>query len=120
MVSIRFTLRITEEATPYMFEIGSNGNWSYTIERIGVTTSTSFEGHGCYVTDMFPASSGKWHITHNGSSNFVVYLYTTSGRDLLVNEIGTYDGNKLLSIPSGSNALLVIEADGDWTIAPAN
>ena len=107
-------------SSPYMFEIGSNGNWSYTIERVGVTTATSFEGHGCYVTDMFPASSGKWHITHNGNSNFVVFLYTTSGRDLLVNEIGAYDGNKLFSIPAGSNALLVIEADGDWAITPAN
>lgn len=32
------------------------------------------------------------------------------------NEIGKYDGNKLFSIPSGSNAMLVIEADGNWKI----
>lgn len=105
--------------SPYMFEIESNGKWSYTIEQLGTTSETSFKGHGCYVSDKFSAESGKWHITHNGNSNFAIWLYTTSGRDLLVNEIGTYDGNKLLSIPSGSSAILVVEADGDWTITPA-
>lgn len=106
--------------SPFVFEIESNGKWSYTIERLGVTTETSFEGHGPYVTDMFSATSGVWHITHNGRSNFAIWLYTSDGRDLLVNEIGNYEGNKLLTIPSGSNALLVIEADGDWSITQRN
>ena len=65
-------------------------------------------------------ATGKWHITHKGKCNFAVWLYTTKGRDLIVNEIGIYDGNRVFSIPSGSNAILVIEADGDWTIAPAD
>lgn len=107
-------------AAPYTFEIESSGNWTITIEKIGTTKKTSFEGQGCYVTDMFSASTGTWHITHNGSSNFIIWLYTTDGRDLIVNEIGEYDGKKRLSIPSGSNAILVIEADGQWSITPAD
>ncbi len=103
---------------PYTFEIESKGNWSYTIERIGTTNATSFEGKGDYVTEMFSASTGTWHITYKGAHNFVIWLYTTKGRDLIVNEIGNYDGNKRLSIPSGSKAMLVIESDGNWSITP--
>ncbi len=106
--------------SPFMFEIESNGKWSYTIESIGETAETSFNGHGCFVTDIFSASSGKWHITHKGRSNFVIWLYTTKGRDLIVNDIGAYEGNKLLSIPKDSKAFLIIKADGDWTITPEN
>lgn len=105
---------------PYTFEVESSGNWSITIEPLGTTTSTSFSGKGSYVTDIFSASTGTWHITHKGSHNFVIWLYTTEGSDLIVNEIGNYDGRKRMSIPSGSNAVLVIEADGAWTIEPAN
>ena len=105
---------------PFIFEIESSGSWTYTVEKIGYTNETSFSGQGAYVTEMFSASSGKWHITHDGNSNFVVWLWTTDGRDLLVNEIGRYDGNRLLSIPSKSNALLVIEADGNWTADPSD
>lgn len=105
---------------PYTFEVESSGNWSITIEPLGTTTSTSFSGKGSYVTDIFSASAGTWHITHKGSHNFVIWLYTTEGRDLIVNEIGNYDGRKRMSIPSGSNAIIVIEADGAWTIEPAN
>lgn len=107
-----------EGSAPYTFEIESNGNWTVTIERIGTTTETSFSGSGDYVTDIFSASSGTWQITHDGDHNFVVWLWTTDGRDLIVNEIGDYEGRKRLSIPSGSNALLVIEADGNWEIKP--
>ena len=107
-------------SAPFVFEIESSGKWSYQIERIGTTDNTGFEGKGCYVTDMFPGKSGTYHITHDGKSNFVIWLYTTDGRDLIVNEIGSYDGRKLLSIPSGSNALLVIEADGNWSVSPVS
>ena len=104
---------------PYTFEIEANGSWSYTLERIDQTYTTSFTGHGDYVTDIFSGSSGTWHFKHIGGGNFIVWLITTDGRDLLVNEIGDYDGNRLLSIPAGSNALLVIKADGTWSAAPA-
>lgn len=109
-----------EGAAPYTFEIESRGNWSIAVEKIGTTKETSFSGSGDFVTDIFSASSGTWHIKHNGDHNFVVWLYTTDGRDLIVNEIGKYDGKKRLSIPAGSNALLVIEADGEWSIEPVN
>ena len=111
---------LLEGNPPYTFEISSHGNWTLTVEKIPTTSAVSFEGLGDYVTDIFPAKSGTWHITHNGERYFSVWLYTTDGRDLLVNEIGQYDGNKRVSIPTGSNALLIITADGEWTIGPAS
>lgn len=107
-----------EGTSPFSFEISSDGNWSYTIERIGVTSEEAFSGSGCYVTEMFTATSGAWYFTHDGSSNFVVKALTTDGFDLLVNEIGVYSGKKMLNVPSGSNVLLIVEADGNWTANP--
>lgn len=103
---------------PYTFEIESKGKWTYTIEKIKLTGRSSFTGKGDFVTDEFVAYSGKWHLTHDGSSNFAVWLYTTDGRDLIVNEIGNYDGNRFLTFPGDGLGILVIEADGNWAIEP--
>ena len=103
---------------PYTFEIESKGSWSYQIESLSVTSKSSFSGKGCYVTDLFENSSAVWRFTHDGSSNFAVWLYSTNGRDLLINEIGRYDGKKILNVPSDSYAILVIEADGYWSAIP--
>lgn len=58
-------------------------------------------------------------LTHSGSSNFVVTNYDGSGNqiDLLVNEIGSYEGTRPLDF--GASELterLEIQADGSWTV----
>lgn len=58
------------------------------------------------------------HLTHQGSSNFVVINYDANGEtiDLLVNEIGRYDGVRPLDFAVGeSTDRLEIQADGSWT-----
>lgn len=107
-------------SAPYIFEIQSSGKWSFTIERLTIITGTSFSGRGDYVTNIFSGSSGTYEFTHDGRSNFVIRIYTTNGRSLLVNEIGSYSGKKIVTIPSGSNAFFEINADGNWTIKPAS
>lgn len=64
-----------------------------------------------------------WTITHDGASNFVIYLHDDEGnRDLLVNEIGEYSGTILVPVGddlfdnSPGPATLEIKADGSWTI----
>lgn len=104
---------------PYSLEITADGNWTYTIERLGEISDTSFAGKGDYVTGLCSLSSGAWEFTHDGKSNFAVRIYTTDGRDLLVNEIGSYTGKKMVSIPAGSFAFFEITADGNWTIKKA-
>jgi len=58
-------------------------------------------------------------LTHSGSRNFVVTNYDGNGSqiDLLVNEIGNYNGTRPLDF--GASELterLEIQADGSWTV----
>ena len=68
---------------------------------------------------MFKAPNrGVWRITHDGSSNFTVRIYPSSGRDRLVtNEIGIYDGTAIVDF-GNDIAFWVVRADGNWTIEP--
>ena len=104
---------------PFVFEITADGAWTYTVERLGNTSDTSFAGKGDYVTGLCSLSSGAWKFTHDGKSNFAVWIYTTNGRDLLINEIGKYDGKKMVIVPAGSYVFFEITADGNWTIQRA-
>ena len=52
-------------------------------------------------------------FTHKGGGNFVVMQSDGTWPDLLINEIGTYNGTVPLS--SGPS-LLLITADGKWTM----
>ena len=101
--------------SPFMIEINANGDWTFLIEPIGSTNSTSFSGKGDYVTDKMTTSTGVWHFTHTGKSNFIVHAFTTDGMALVINEIGQYDGKVRIDVPAGSLMLLEIEGDGDWT-----
>lgn len=106
---------------PYSLEIGADGAWTYTVERLAKTNDVVFSGKGDYVTELSSdAQPGVWKFTHDGNSNFVIWAYTTEGRNLLVNEIGTYEGKKMVEIPDDSNIMFEIMADGNWTIAPVN
>ncbi|GAI15311.1 unnamed protein product, partial [marine sediment metagenome] len=64
-------------------------------------------------------------FNHDGSSNFIVELLSIEGSlaDLLVNEIGSYEGSKAVGIQQGALFgpepgihLLNITADGNWSI----
>jgi hypothetical protein len=41
-----------------------------------------------------------------------------SSPDLVVNEIGRYDGTVLLPASAGNAGLIQVQACGDWTITP--
>jgi hypothetical protein len=76
------------------------GNYKGTVLFDVATHSGAFKiaGTGDGVVQLRPASSGfaTSNVAHKGSSNFVVYTYTLSGRELQVNEIGRYRGEILL------------------------
>ena len=57
-------------------------------------------------------------ITHNGSSNFVVESRDGTGDyvDLVVNEVGDYDGLRPLDLEREQPASLRIRADGRWKV----
>ena len=53
-------------------------------------------------------------FTHQGDSNFSVLAWNEDGRDLLVNEIGEYNGT--VRSPTGI-VFYQITANGDWTVS---
>jgi len=77
-------------------------------------------GVGQQATEKFTLNKGLavFKMTHNGSSNFSVKLLDEQGDyiDLLVNEIGSFEGSKAVKIPQNGIYLLDIQADGSWTI----
>ena len=85
---------------------------------------TVFTGTGDKVLNTnLEAGNYVFKMQHTGESNFIVWLHDhDDGRDLLVNEIGAYSGEKLVKVGDGIFELapgaIIIEvtADGDWTI----
>jgi hypothetical protein len=59
----------------------------------------------------------RFQMHHDGSSNFIIWLLDADGnrKDLLVNEIGTFDGSKGVSLAPGVY-VMQIDADGNWTV----
>jgi hypothetical protein len=102
------------------FEVDADGAWTITVKPIWDAyewdQTAAVTGTGDDVVILNPATSGlkSTMITHHGSSNFAVIGYG-AGIDLLVNEIGDYSGESLLS---DSTFLLEITADGSWSISP--
>jgi len=76
-----------------------------------------FDGQGDKVLFFDTPASGAalFGFGHRGERNFIVNLLKSDGTfvELLVNDIGTYDGEKTLQLDQGSY-MLEITADGPW------
>lgn len=103
--------------SPMMINIEADGDWTFEVTAIQKTNDVSFAGSGDYITGLFSGAKGAriWHFKHDGSSNFVVWIYTTDGCDLIVNEIGVYDADQVVTVPDGF-AFFEITADGNWEV----
>ena len=97
--------------------IDSQGRWSIEIEPLNTSALDSFSGTGDTVTDLAPLLAGQYRFTHDGQSNFVVWMYTIDGETALINHLGVCDEQLLLTIPDGSNIFFSVLADGNWEIA---
>jgi len=115
----------------HLLEVAADGAWEITVQQpmytSGVTLPWNYEGTGDVVTGPFELPTGtiEFALNHNGSANFIVWLYSADGTivDLLVNVIGTYDGSKIVGVqPDSWGAspgvhVLSVRADGDWSVA---
>lgn len=99
-------------------EITCSGNWSVEITPLGTTEETSFSGKGDFVTPLLVAPGDSWKIKNTGESNFIVKQIGSTGTDLLVNEIGSYEGEVISDISAGESCLFVITSSGEWSIEP--
>ena len=94
-------------------EITADGPW--TVEAIPFSDVVQFENSATGTGDavLFVTSGGgRLSVTHSGESNFVVMSHG-GNRDLLVNEIGNYDGTVLLE---GDARVLEVQGDGEWAL----
>ncbi len=109
---------IKETGDYYLNINGNQGNWDIKIMQYRPleieNLPGNLEGNGDDVI-FFEINQGSYQITltHNGDSNFAV---TVNAADLLVNEIGNYEGSQRHSFENSSTYVFVVKADGDWTI----
>jgi hypothetical protein len=106
-----------DKAVTKSLQITASGPWHLDISSpLSATHFTgSYSGKGDNVL-IYDGSSGVATISHDGSSNFVIHTVNSGSADLLVNEIGVYNGKQ--PWPSGP-AFIEINADGNWTITVA-
>ena len=111
-------------AGDYTLDISADGAWTVDITQprpqIAQPAPFSVTGVGQHATPFFTLKPGvaTFRITHNGSSDFAVWLDDVNGKhvDLLANTVGTFNGTRAEDIDQGGIYLLDIDADGDWKI----
>ncbi len=108
----------------YILDINAGGPWTVDISQPRPQTArgmpVSFGGTGQQVSQLFTLSPGltRFELEHDGERNFAVWLLDNNGKnvDLLVNEIGPFDGSKATGIKYDGIYCLDINADGNWRI----
>jgi len=108
----------------HLLDIQADGDWSITVQQPKPASAPSppqtCTGHGQQFSSFFALAAGlaTFHMEHSGSSNFIVWLIDAHGDlvELLVNEIGNFNGGKAVGIDAPGIHLLDIQADGDWSI----
>jgi len=95
--------------------IEADGNWVVQVVPVSQAprTSGSVSGTGDDVFFWDGPNRTVAILTHDGDSNFAVWLYSANGRDLLVNEIGPFAGEGIVD-----TGLFQITASGGWTLTP--
>lgn len=98
-----------------MLQITADGAWTVQIAPITAAPLAAgpLKGSGDAVY-KYEGPAAVAAITHTGTANFVVHQSDGTWPNLLINEIGPYEGSvPLMAGPS----LLLITADGAWTVA---
>jgi len=71
-------------------------------------------------TQKFTLENGLsiFKMTHTGTSNFAINLMDSNGQnvELLVNEIGNFDGTKAVGVAKRGEYILDVSANGKWTV----
>lgn len=116
---IGYTL-LPKSSDNLLLEITANSNWTLEIYKMGTSNIDSFSGNGDYVTPIFISTSNIYTITNNGDSNFVVRGYNEDFEyDLLINEIGNYNGTILFK-NANKYSFFEIISNGEWHIEASN
>lgn len=99
-----------------MLSINADGNWSATFRPLKniqqMTNGAQMQGDNVVYLDE--QSLTKLNITNQGSSNFTVKAIGMNKSDLLVNEIGAYNGTVIWNEPQ---SILIVHSDGQWSMS---
>lgn len=99
-----------------MLEINASGSWSITIRPMNtmskLKSGNTYTGDGVYYIDE--PSLTKLKVSNTGNSNFIVRGVGINDSELLVNEIGDYDGTVLWT---ESQSFLIVTSDGSWSVS---
>lgn len=105
-------------ATPTELEITATGAWTATVGEVIAlaaveTGAEPISGTGDSLV-VVSGQTSRARITNSADSNFVVLVVPLESgvRDLVVNEIGNYEGTVRLRGP----AIVEITSSGEWTI----
>lgn len=111
-----------EQAGEFVLDVSADGPWSVSIEQPRPTTAsalTSAAGSGRAVQGPFSWGGGlaRFTLSHQGDANFSVWLLDSKGEktELLVNEIGAFNGSKAVGVDAGIY-YLDVTANGAWTV----
>lgn len=85
------------------------------------TLPVTLGGEGQQASAFFDLEAGLaiFRLSHDGRSNFTVWLLDSQGQrvELLVNEIGLFDGSTAIGIDEAGVYILDVDADGNWTVS---
>lgn len=97
-----------------LLEIDSDGPWAIAVAPLAFarTSNGTASGTGDSVIWM-NRGPGVVNLTHSGSSNFAIWAGSAGDADLVVNEIGSYDGQRVAEV---GPAYWQIDADGAWSV----
>ena len=108
----------------YYFDIDADGKWSLEIEQPRNPSTDPFShffGVGQSSSPLFTLDKGLVIIKmkHSGNRHFSIWLKDDKGNnvDLLVNEVGSFDGSKAVTVPKTGTYIFDIDADGEWDIS---
>lgn len=99
-----------------MLSVTVDGDWNINIKPMNEMQKfeNGASGTGDAVGYIDTDSITKLNITNDGDSNFVVRAVGTESSDLLVNEIGSYNGTVVWT---QEQAIITITSNGNWSLS---
>ncbi len=106
----------------YLLDVKGN-SWSVNIKQPRPSSAPSvpktITGNSHKATEFFTLDGGltRFNLKYSGNDNFIVWLLDKDGNgiELLVNEIGSFDGSTAIGLNEGIY-LLDVTGDGNWEI----
>jgi hypothetical protein len=104
----------------WFLEIDADGAWTASVEAIPFDSGAAggISGTGDVASGLFePLETGPApvEISHNGGSNFIVWLHCGGGSELVQNEIGSLSGSTVVDFPAGP-CLWDVQSEGSWSL----